>query len=527
MGKRWRFVGNKIILWKIKFNKKYLKIKMIIMLRKKILFLVFALIVFLSGCTLPVLGTITKIVYQEDKKINNLQEFLTEAQAVANKKIGSGAKAKVISYAYLNNTFSYEVTFAKDGEYLKDNILKNIVVSYNEDWKVKKQGSFSGHESERVVNNKLIAVECNRTIMCSTGTANSLADPKNNIDLDSIVFDLNNLINDKYLTGNDFGFIRMVNGVPIGNFSRFRFNATTVDGDIMDSMTADKSSWYKKNTGSDLNSLNSTEETSQISTSTTTATTTVTSDLTNIIKLNFDKDSDKDGLTDLQEFAYETHLKLSDTDSDGYTDNDEINKGYNPLGIGKLISDDCLSITVATDKCYFQKAISEKDAFLCQKISNNSEIIKCLFKINLITKNEKVCEDLSKLKENTVDDFYNICLKTLSDIINPKTAKIDRDARTVGDIKQIQTALELYYNDNNSYPSSLEILTAGDRRQMSSLPIAIQGESIICAKDYNYKYTFISRDKYSLTYCIDGLTDTAKNIGITSGVNTASQNGIK
>lgn len=524
MGKRWRFVGNKIILWKIKFNKKYLKIKMIIMLRKKILFLVFALIVFLSGCTLPVLGTITKIVYQEDKKINNLQEFLTEAQAVANKKIGSGAKAKVISYAYLNNTFSYEVTFAKDGEYLKDNILKNIVVSYNEDWKVKKQGSFSGHESERVVNNKLIAVECNRTIMCSTGTANSLADPKNNIDLDSIVFDLNNLINDKYLTGNDFGFIRMVNGVPIGNFSRFRFNATTVDGDIMDSMTADKSSWYKKNTGSDLNSLNSTEETSQISTSTTTAT--VTPDLTNTIKLNFDKDSDNDGLTDLQEFAYGTNPKNSDSDGDGHVDNDEINNGYNPLGSGKLISDNC-SKNLTTDKCYLEMAVAKKDISFCQKNSTNSEIIQCLFKINLITKNRQVCEDLSKTKEGSADDFYNLCLKGLSAIVDPKTTKIDRDARTVGDIKQIQTALELYYNDNNGYPSSLEILTTGDRRQMSSLPIAIQGESSICAKDYNYKYTFISRDKYSLTYCIDGLTDTAKNIGITSGVNTASQNGIK
>ena len=62
---------------------------------------------------------------------------------------------------------------------------------------------------------------------------------------------------------------------------------------------------------------------------------------------------------------------------------------------------------------------------------------------------------------------------------------------------------------------------------MNVLPVDVKGETDFCTNDYNYKYTFISREEYSLTYCIDGLADTAKNMGVIPGINTASQNGIK
>ncbi|MDP3056954.1 MAG: hypothetical protein Q8N37_00325 [bacterium] len=48
-------------------------------------------------------------------------------------------------------------------------------------------------------------------------------------------------------------------------------------------------------------------------------------------------DSDNDGLTDYEEInKYHTDPANPDTDGDGYTDGDEVKNGFNPLGEGKL-----------------------------------------------------------------------------------------------------------------------------------------------------------------------------------------------
>ncbi len=49
------------------------------------------------------------------------------------------------------------------------------------------------------------------------------------------------------------------------------------------------------------------------------------------------KDTDGDGLTDVQEKIYGTDSNNKDTDGDGFTDGDEVKKGYNPNGPGKLM----------------------------------------------------------------------------------------------------------------------------------------------------------------------------------------------
>ncbi|MFH0972699.1 MAG: prepilin-type N-terminal cleavage/methylation domain-containing protein, partial [Patescibacteria group bacterium] len=46
-------------------------------------------------------------------------------------------------------------------------------------------------------------------------------------------------------------------------------------------------------------------------------------------------------------------------------------------------------------------------------------------------------------------------LSTLAIVALNNARQKSRDARRVSDIKQIQTALELYYNDANGYPSSI------------------------------------------------------------------------
>jgi hypothetical protein len=48
-----------------------------------------------------------------------------------------------------------------------------------------------------------------------------------------------------------------------------------------------------------------------------------------------DKDTDDDGLTDLEElYQFETDPTLPDTDGDSYPDGTEVRHGYNPLGPG-------------------------------------------------------------------------------------------------------------------------------------------------------------------------------------------------
>ena len=49
------------------------------------------------------------------------------------------------------------------------------------------------------------------------------------------------------------------------------------------------------------------------------------------------QDTDGDGLTDLDEAnIYKTNPHIFDTDNDGYSDGEEVEKGYNPRGEGKL-----------------------------------------------------------------------------------------------------------------------------------------------------------------------------------------------
>lgn len=51
------------------------------------------------------------------------------------------------------------------------------------------------------------------------------------------------------------------------------------------------------------------------------------------------KDTDFDGLTNLEEYKYKTDPKNPDTDGDGYSDGQEVKGGFDPAGPGKLSND--------------------------------------------------------------------------------------------------------------------------------------------------------------------------------------------
>jgi len=58
------------------------------------------------------------------------------------------------------------------------------------------------------------------------------------------------------------------------------------------------------------------------------------------VKIDKELDSDQDGLPDYIEKVLETDLNNSDTDGDGYSDFEEIENGYDPLGDGKYIEEE-------------------------------------------------------------------------------------------------------------------------------------------------------------------------------------------
>lgn len=116
-------------------------------------------------------------------------------------------------------------------------------------------------------------------------------------------------------------------------------------------------------------------------------------------------------------------------------------------------------------------------------------------------------------------------LSTLA-VVSLNNARMkSRDAVRVSDIKQIQTALELYYNDENSYPTALtagEPITNGTITYMNAVPSNPEPqEDGDCSGDYAYA-SVDDGASYTLTYCLGGEAG-----GIDAGTHTAYPGGIQ
>ncbi|MFA4942568.1 MAG: prepilin-type N-terminal cleavage/methylation domain-containing protein [Patescibacteria group bacterium] len=106
-------------------------------------------------------------------------------------------------------------------------------------------------------------------------------------------------------------------------------------------------------------------------------------------------------------------------------------------------------------------------------------------------------------------------LATLSVLaLNNARAK-GRDARRVSDIKQIQTALELYFNDKQLYPATLvtgstitSTSSAGTSTYMQVIPSSptpnVSTSVTGCGgTDYTYEMQEVGAS-YTLKYCLEG-----------------------
>ncbi|MCX6792674.1 MAG: prepilin-type N-terminal cleavage/methylation domain-containing protein [Candidatus Falkowbacteria bacterium] len=102
-----------------------------------------------------------------------------------------------------------------------------------------------------------------------------------------------------------------------------------------------------------------------------------------------------------------------------------------------------------------------------------------------------------------------------------------RDSKRVADIKQISTALELYYADNNSYPTIITpgnsiVSPDGTKTYMATIPNNPTPRNDSGCGDNNYTYASTpDNTNYSLNFCL------GNNVSSTpAGINSSSSTGV-
>ena len=124
-------------------------------------------------------------------------------------------------------------------------------------------------------------------------------------------------------------------------------------------------------------------------------------------------------------------------------------------------------------------------------------------------------------------------LATLSIVaLNTARAKA-RDSKRVADIKQIQTALELYYSDQSQYPATVTAggtITAASTSvvymsQVPTAPLPFDNSTGTACNATNNSYVYAmgtGGTTYTLNYCLGAQTG-----GLGIGVATATPAGLK
>jgi len=110
------------------------------------------------------------------------------------------------------------------------------------------------------------------------------------------------------------------------------------------------------------------------------------------------------------------------------------------------------------------------------------------------------------------------------------TADMETNSRkAITGVRSIQTALEMYYNDNNFYPSTLSLITPYLKQiGVNNLPQSPIMNKTVCPNYKGYKYVRIGdsdpkkNSSYTLSYCLEV---PLKDINAAAGFGTASPSG--
>lgn len=132
-------------------------------------------------------------------------------------------------------------------------------------------------------------------------------------------------------------------------------------------------------------------------------------------------------------------------------------------------------------------------------------------------------------------------LSTLAVVALNSARQKSRDSKRVSDVKQVQTALELYFADKNEYPAAAtavelgveaqhkalctggfsDACTSGQTVYMGLVPETATPADGTCGADNKYMYTS-DGTTYDLAFCLGGAVG-----GLPLGVHHATPNGIK
>jgi prepilin-type N-terminal cleavage/methylation domain-containing protein len=114
-------------------------------------------------------------------------------------------------------------------------------------------------------------------------------------------------------------------------------------------------------------------------------------------------------------------------------------------------------------------------------------------------------------------------LATLAVVALQNSRKNARDAKRMADVKQMQTALELYFNDAGEYPESVTSSIAyGNSIYMVAVPSAPTPFDGDCTENQNnYTYILFNSSTYAINFCVGSRTG-----GLSEGLKVASPSGI-
>ncbi|MCU0680092.1 MAG: prepilin-type N-terminal cleavage/methylation domain-containing protein [Planctomycetes bacterium] len=118
-------------------------------------------------------------------------------------------------------------------------------------------------------------------------------------------------------------------------------------------------------------------------------------------------------------------------------------------------------------------------------------------------------------------------IATLSVLALQSAREKARDAKRIADVKQLKTALELYYNDANGYPPASAFIigqalshaeNGNIKTYINKIPVApIPADGDCTSQNNSYAYASENSSTYTLSYCLGG-----KSQEVPKGINMAT-----
>jgi prepilin-type N-terminal cleavage/methylation domain-containing protein len=112
-------------------------------------------------------------------------------------------------------------------------------------------------------------------------------------------------------------------------------------------------------------------------------------------------------------------------------------------------------------------------------------------------------------------------LSTLAVVSLNNARQKARDAKIVSDVKNMQTALELYFNDSGTYPGALtsgSVLSYASTTYMDAIPAS---PNLVHPYAYTFSTTTTGAASYAIQYYLEGMTG-----GVAAGQHNATPSGL-